>query len=266
MELWNFFDGEPFLDNPVMVINPKKRRVARRHSTKKARSKVMAFRIRRGVKRSPARRRRSYKRNFYTAAVANPPRRRRRSSSARIATRRRSYRHNPIRVGRVRRRRGFRRNPGLLSFGGGSILGFPIKDIVKAGIAVVAFPIAANQLRKLLPASLSSGSTGRWVTNIGAAVGIGFLAKKTLGPEAGRIALIALGANLLADAVAEFLPSVANFGMSYYPQRGMVRNGGTGLRAFNTAGSRGSFLPSSSVNAVERPFTVGTGDPLRLVR
>ncbi len=150
--------------------------------------------------------------------------------------------------------------------GGGQILGFPIRDVVKAGVAVIAFPIVANQIRRVLPASLSSGSTGRWITNIGSAVAVGYVASKVMGPEAKRLALIALGANLLADAVAEFFPSISNLGMSYYPTGRQV---GGGLRGFNTAGSRAIMSGAGVIgggSAAGYPSGFTPNEGLRLVR
>src|ERR1041385_8788382 len=170
--LWNFFDGEPFLDNPsVMVLgNPKKRRKASRR--------------RRAVRRS-----RPVK-NFYPGLI-NPRKRHARRSA------RRSFRHNPPAVARRRAvRRGFRRNPP-------DILGFNLKDVALAGAAVVASPFLERQLIGLLPASLAAGRTGRWLVKVGSAAATGFVAKKVFGQKAGNLALIALGANLIADAVQE---------------------------------------------------------------
>lgn len=213
--LWNFFDGEPYLDNPgLLVVNPRRRKKAR--VVKRKRS-VMARAKRRRV-------RRSYAKNFYP--MLPNPRRKRRAKRVHARRRRGAFLANPRR--RRVHRRSFRRNPP-------NILGFPLGDIAKAGVAVIAFPIVRNQIGKLLPASLQTGATGRWITNAGSAVAVGFVAKKVLGPEAGRLALIAIGANLIADAVAEFFPSISNFGMGYYPA-GMPAN--RGLGAFVTSGSR----------------------------
>lgn len=148
-----------------------------------------------------------------------------------------------------------------MGLGGGQILGFPINQVVKAGVAVIAFPIVANQLRRVLPVSLQAGATGRWIVNIGGAVAVGWAAKRFLGQDAGRLTLICLGANLLADAVAEFFPAITTIGMGFYPG-GQALAPSNGMGAFNTAGSR----PSLGRGSAGYPGAFAPNDNLRLVR
>ncbi len=187
--LWNFFDGEPYLDNPrLLILNPKGKRMRRR--------------IRRRPRTNPRRHRRSYRRNSFPLAgmVANPHRRRRRSNP------RRSYRKHFL---RNPRRRHYRRNPP-------DILGFNLQDVAFAGAAVIASPFIEKQILGFLPASISGTTYGRWGVKVAAAAGTGYLAKRFLGPKAGNLALIALGANLIADAVTEFAPSLTAGATGYY--------------------------------------------------
>jgi hypothetical protein len=195
--LWNYFNGEPYLDNPrLFILNPEK---------KKRRTKKMARRAHRrrrstrrlSTPRHRTRRRRSFRANAF---VPNPRRRRR------------TYR----RVARRGRRRSFRSNP--FSLPGGNVLGFPIKQVMLAAGSVIAAPFIEQQLMRLMPVSFASTTAGRWAGKIGAAVGVGYIAKMAMGQEAARLAYIVLGANIVADAVSEFLPSM---GMGYYQGMGM---------------------------------------------
>lgn len=188
--LWNYFDGEPYLDNPYLrIFNPP---VGRTKTMAKAR------RRRYTVKRNPPRRRR-YRRNIYVP-LPNPHKRRRR------------YRRNPMMKNHRRRRHHFRRNPPM------DFLGFKFKDIAIAGGAVVVGPYIEKQLLGLLPTSMTGTTYGLWAVKIGTAVATGYAAKMLLGNEASRLAYIALGANLVADAVAQFAPSLmpATTASGYY--------------------------------------------------
>lgn len=185
------------------------------------------------VRTSPVRRRRRARRAF----AANPPRRRRASRRA---------------VARRSSRRGFRRNPP-------DLLGFNLKDVAMAGAAVVLAPFVEKQLMGLLPTSMAGTKAGRWAVKVGTAVAVGYGAKKVLGGKFGNLALIALGANLVADAVAEFAPSLTptpavgmypgGSGLGYYP-RGL--NGGPSGAAY--AGlDRSLLLPMAGATDPFKP-------------
>lgn len=81
---------------------------------------------------------------------------------------------------------------------------------------MVLQPIVERQVMGLLPASFAGTQAGRWTVKIGSTVLIGYGAKTFLGKRAGDLAMLTLGANLLADAVGEFTPQLT--GMGYYPQ------------------------------------------------
>lgn len=190
--LWDYFEDQPFFDNPrLFILNPEKKR----------RKKKMARRVAR--RRNPRRRLRAHRRrrSFRANAFVPNPRRRRRT-----------YRKNPR---RRQHRRNFRSNPFSLG-AAGNILGFPIKQVMLAGGAVVAAPYIERQLLKLMPVSFAATTAGRWASKLGAAVGVGYIAKLAMGNEAARLAYIVLGANLIADAAAEFMP-----GMGYFQPAGM---------------------------------------------
>lgn len=241
--LWNMIDGEPWLDNPRLLIL---------NSPKSERKKTM--------RRNTRRRRRPYRMN-------------RRRSSARMHARSRSnFRPNPHRRRHYRRnlfvnrgkRRHYRRNPPSFAMGG-DILGFPIKQVLTAGGAVIVAPYLEHEILNLLPVSFAAQTSGRWTAKVGAAVGVGYLAKMALGNEASRLAYIVLGANLVADAVAEFMPTLIPGAvpapLSFYP-RGM----GFYANALGAAGDRSSrmALPvyagitgtaGRAMTAAQDPFT-----------
>lgn len=192
---------------------------------------------RKSYRMNAGRRRSSYRRNVYV----NPHKRRSRRRS--VA----SYRSNPP-ARRAKRRKAYRRNPDPFSslFGGGTILGFPIKQVAIAGGAVIAAPFLERQILSLIPVEYAAKPSGRWAAKIGGAVATGILSKYTLGGEASRLAYIVLGANLIADAYAEFLsPAPAgaglyvNTGMGYYPQLGGPA-GGAYIGA--SASARGGYV------------------------
>jgi len=183
---------------------------------------------RRSFRTHSRRRRRSFRANSFVPLAVNPKRRRR------------TYRRRHAVRGR---RRSFRSNP-FLGGGGGNILGFPIKQIMLAGGAVVAAPYIEHQLIKLMPASFAATTAGRWASKVGAAVGVGYVAKLAMGNEAARLAYIVLGANLVADAVSEFMPATS--GVSYYQGMGMFSAPG----GMVTSGARTSGVIGPSYQGV----------------
>jgi hypothetical protein len=185
--LWNYFDGEPYLDNPTLHIFNRPTR----------RKKTMAQTRRR--RRYSARR--NTRRNVYVP-LANPHRRHRRRKFSANPRRRHQF-------AKMARRR-FRRNPPT------DFLGFRLKDVAIAGAAVVAAPFVEKQLMGFLPTSMSGTKGGRWAVKIGTAIATGYAAKYLIGQDASRLAFIVLGANLVADAVTEFAPQLTP-GVGYYP-------------------------------------------------
>lgn len=119
---------------------------------------------------------------------------------------------------------------------GGNILGFPIKQVALAGAAVIGAPYIEAQIMKVLPVSFAGTTAGRWTGKIGAAVATGYIAQLAMGNEAARLAYIVLGANLMADAVAEFQSHQAA-GVGYHQGLGMFSANG-----LVTSGARTSAL------------------------
>lgn len=222
--LWNFFSGEPYLDNPrLWIVNPKKERKKVRRRTRK----------------------------IYSRNRRRTSRRRRTNAFVPLANPRRVRRHARRRANPFRKR--YRRSNPLGISAGTTILGFPIKQVAIAGAAVVAEPFIERQLLGLLPTSISSTTPGRWAVKVGAAVATGYAAKTLLGQEAARLAFIVLGANMLADAVSEFMPATVS-GMGYNVGLGAFGNvtqfpGGMGLVTPGMS-ARGPFTGVQSVAPV----------------
>lgn len=195
--LVNFYDGEPWFDNPLLTVaNPKRRKKTMRRRR----------RSRRGRKNAPRRMRR----NFYSAgALANRPRRRRRSHR-----RRRSFRHNAYfpmnRRKRRSHRRSFRRNPSFLGF---SLP--PMADVLYTAAGFIGPNVVSNQILTYLPASVKTNADGTpnqltiWATKIASVFIPAYLIRRFVNPRAGLLFLVGGAAGLAIDALKTFAPSVA---------------------------------------------------------
>lgn len=191
--LWNYFDGEPFLDNPHLAIvsnSPKGR-------------KPMANRMPAALKRywakhrrNKPKRRRAARRNAFpvsgAVAAMNRPKKRSRASA----------RHNPP----MRRR--YRRNPALLG-----VELPPLQSVVYAGAGFIIPPILESYVMPYLPLSLQTSTVGRYVARIGSVLGLTYLAKALVGTQEAKMVAIGGGAYVLTTAIRDFapdlLPSVA---------------------------------------------------------
>lgn len=193
--LVNFYDGEPWFDNPLLTVaNPKRRKKTMRRRR----------RSRRGRKHAPRRMRR----NYYGAGVlANRPRRRRRSH------RRRSFRHNmyfPMNRRKRGHRRAFRRNPSFLGF---SLP--PMDAVLYTAVGFIGPNIVSNQLLGYLPASVTKNADGTpnqltiWATKLASVFVPAYLIRRFVNPRAGLLFLIGGAAGLAIDAIKTFAPALA---------------------------------------------------------
>ncbi len=193
--LWDFYDGEAFLENPhevknpyVAVINPKrgKRKMA---ATRRRRRTVTVRRRKRVRVAAPKRRKR---RNSYASAGpvvarANPVRRRRRTT----------------RVTRRRRHSKARRNPSIMG------LTLPsLNSVLFTGAGFIAPPMLEGFLYQFLPAEVSGNVLGRYAIRIGSVVALSMLTKQVIGSaEAKNVALG--GVTYIAmTAISEFMPDM----------------------------------------------------------
>lgn len=233
--LWNYFDGEPFMENPHLAIvgNPfKVGSVIERKSSgfkkigqKKGR-KTMAYRKR--GRKATSRRRRARRNPFPVAGIAVNPRRRRRR--AKTYTMRRNKR-GVYAASNPRRRRGgrrrARRNPAVLG-----VTLPPIQMIAWGAAGFLAPPMVENQINKFLPAEITGNTLGRYAVKIGSVIGLTWLTKAVLGVR--EAFPVALGGSLyvVVSAVNEFAPQLITApspGVSAY-RTGMIR----GTNAYRT--------------------------------
>lgn len=216
--LVEWYEGEPWFDNPLLTIaNPRQRK--RAGTTRKRRSKTMARARRRGRKHSPRRRAR---RNFYSAGVLANPRRRRRSlrhnrrrarrSAFALNRRRRRVRRNvytPL-MNRKRHRRHYRSNP----LGGGkSFMGIPIPPldaVLWVGAGIVVPNALAPTIISFVPSSLTSSypQATAWGAKVLAVVGPSMLVKRFVSPRAGNLMLIGGAVSLTLDLLRTFAPGM----------------------------------------------------------
>lgn len=240
-KLWDFYDGEPFMENPhiALIGNPKKSRTNNSQKGKK-----MAFKRRRstGRKNSPPRRRRNKaRRNFPTAGlVFNPRRRHRRTSSN--PRRRRYVMRNPR-----HHRRHARRNPAVLG-----VALPPLSMIAWGAGGFIATPMVERFVNSFLPASVTGSTLGRYAVKIGAALGLTYLAKMVLGNK--EAFPVAMGGSLyvVVSAVNEFAPQLTGAtttatsayrnGMINAYRGGMIETGiHRGVGAYTTKGISGAM-------------------------
>jgi len=207
--LWDFYNDEPFMENPPLAIIGNPLRYRRKLSkgkyeydyVKKAKKgrKVtkMATKRRRvsgGKKRSKSRK---GKRNpFPMAGVVANPRRRRRAV----------YMRNP-------RRRHARRNPAILG-----VELPPLKQVAFAAAGFLAPPMVEGYINKWLPVSITSSAIGRYAVKVASVIGLSFLTKKAIGVAEARMVAIGGASYVLVSAVNEFMPSLT---MSAY-RGGMI--------------------------------------------
>lgn len=202
-KLWNYFDGEPFLDNPHLAVltNPKQRskamagrkRDAKGRFLKKSRASAHRRTRRRAAPRRAARRR------TIKLALTNPRRH----------TRRRSYRRNPV---IRRRRRGYRRNPAR--FGGiGQMFSKPtLKNVGFAVVGLAGTPMLSGFVSKFLPASLVGNQFGNYALKGASAYGLSLAARKFAGREAGNAVLVGGLAYIAIGLISDFFPSILGIG------------------------------------------------------
>lgn len=255
--LWDFYDGEPFMENPhiAMVGNPFKvgsiierkregfRKISQRsggsttpYKRKKGKKAVARKRGRKGTRRRA-------RRNFPTAGlVVNPRRKRGRRRTYNMKRNKRGvYAHNPRRRRGGRRRA--RRNPAVLG-----VTLPPLNMIAWGAGGFIAPPMVESFAYKFLPAEVTGNTLGRYAVKVGAVLALTYLTKAVLGPK--EAFPVALGGSLyvVVSAVNEFAPQLIpaatpatgtnayRSGMIKAYRSGMI---GTGINAYSRPGLAG---------------------------
>jgi len=260
--LWGVYDGEPFMENPhLIVLNPRKK--GKKNMARKSSRAHMAYvrSFRKGTKkRNPVarvKRTRAKKGLTYMKRTAKRrytygynPKRRRRTMRAR---------RNPWPIAGVlankRRRRshrGYKRNP--------SIMGFnfslpPIKQMAYGAAGFMGTPMLESFVNKYLPASITASPIGRYAVKIGCVIGLSYLAKTVLGREEAKTVAMGGGTYVVVSAINEFvvpqITSIGSYGRST-PLGSYSRSNGLGAYGSSrqlSAGSQTATGGGSSVTA-----------------
>jgi hypothetical protein len=244
--LWNYYDGEPFMENPHLAVlgNPfkvgsiieRKKQGFRKISQRKG-TKVMAYK-RKGKKNSP-KRRRARKNPFPGGGLMINPRKRA------MKNRRHRSRRNPIVTRHARRvaRRTARRNPAFLG-----VALPPINMIAWGAGGFIGTPMVESYINRFMPAEVTSNVLGRYAVKIATVLGLTYLVKHVL--SAKEAFPVALGGSLyvVTSAINEFVPqltapapvvapavSAYRTGMIKAYRSGMIATGIGGYAATNLA-------------------------------
>lgn len=206
-KLWDFYGGEPFMENPHLAIvgNPfkvgsiieRKQSGFRKISQKKGKQ-VMPYR------KARKRRTRSRKNPFPTAGLAINPRRRRRVRRNEPNPRRRRYAVSRRRRNEPNpRRRRSRRNPALLG-----VTLPPVNMILWGAGGFIVPPMVEGFVNRFLPVEVTSSVLGRYAVKIASVLGLTWLTKTVMSTK--EAFPVALGGSLyiVVSAVNEFIPQI----------------------------------------------------------
>jgi hypothetical protein len=205
--LVQFYDGEPWFDNPQLIVAnvPRKKREV----------KTMARPHRRRA-RYNYRRRRYARHNLYSPGplVNVHKRRRRRASRLRSFFRRHFQRRHHFKANRGRI---YRRNPGFAG------LQFPPLDAVLwVGSGLIVPPLITAQVMKVIPASWQQSQITSWLVKVASVVVPGILLRRFVNPRAGNLFMVGGLASLVLDAIRTYAPALLPgvSGMGYQPLLG----------------------------------------------
>lgn len=188
--LWDFYGGEPFMENPhLAIVGANPRSLTQKGKTMAARRKS---RSRKGRKNAPRRKaRRTTKRNFPSAGLVFNPRRKRRAK------------HNPHHKRRTSRRHSIRRNPAILG-----VALPPIAMLAWGAGGFLAAPMLEGFVSKFVPAQITGNTLGRYAMKIASVLGLTWLTKTIMSNK--EAFPVALGGSLyvIVSAVNEFVPQL----------------------------------------------------------
>jgi len=215
-QLWDYFDGEPFLDNPSLFILPNKRRRKRRASK---RSKSIMARRRlpgRDARGRFKKRGSTHKRRRVTATKRKVTRRRRPAVAVAVANprrRRRTYHAAP-----KRRRRSYRRNPSILGVSYDKSI---LRSVGFTVVGVAGTPFLEGFLQNTIVKTIGvTDPTIQKVLNyglkVGSAFGVSWGVKQVAGRDAGRYALVGGLAYVAVAAIRDLFPTLLGSGTGKY--------------------------------------------------
>lgn len=211
--LWNYFGGEPFLDNPHLAIvsNPTKgrtRMAKRKRPMPAALKRYWATHSRK--KKNRPRRNAIPIGGVAVPTIMNKPKRYKRRAK-----------HNP-----PARRRHYRRNPAILG------VELPqMATVLYAGAGFIVPPMLEGILMRYVPTDFATSTVGKYTVRIASVLGLTFLAKQLLGSQEAKYVAIGGGAYVLTTAIGEFAPTLL------HPQLSAYTSATRGLGAF-TASTR----------------------------
>lgn len=228
--LWNFYDGEPFMENPHLAIvgaNPRKKgkkMAARRKAHRRGRKNAPRRRTRRTAKRNP----------FPTAGLAFNPRRK---------AHRRGRKNAPR-----RHHRRMRRNPALLG-----VTLPPITMLAWGAGGFLATPMLEGFVSRFLPSSITANTLGRYATKVASVLGLTWITKMLMGNK--EAFPVAMGGSMyvIVSAVNEFAPQLTQIpsASALPPTMGAYRTGmvsayrggmiNTGVNGYTKQGIGGSL-------------------------
>jgi hypothetical protein len=203
-KLVNWYDGEPWFDNPQLIVAniPRKRRAS------------MARTNRRRTRRHHVRQRARH--NLYSPGplVNRVHRRRTMRARARAFFRRHFRRRHHLKYNR----RHYRRNPSRgLSLAG---MHFPPLDAVLwVSAGVVVPPMITAQVMKYIPASWQQTQAATWLVKVASVVVPGILLRRFVNPRAGNLFMVGGLASLAVEAIRTYAPNLIP-GMGYQPLLG----------------------------------------------
>jgi hypothetical protein len=194
-KLWDYFDGEPFLDNPHLFVMNKPR--------KRKKGKMALKRNKKGqfTKRKKVTARRKTTRR----AVAHRKVSRRRSTRRRVTARSVKVVRHPVLVNpRRRRRHGYRRNPSL----GGMFNRITLKTVGFTVVGALGVPFVEGFVTKYIPANIlgtdaTMNKVVRYAVKIGSAWGLSWGVGKVAGPEAKRAVLVGALASITVGIIRD---------------------------------------------------------------
>lgn len=206
--LWDFYNGEPFMENPHLAIigNPykigsiveRKRSGFRKVSQKKGKNTVA---YKKGRKSAP-KKRRARRNPFPLGGLAVNPRKRRKARTYRMTRNRKGvYAYNPKKHKSHRRKA--RRNPAILG-----VTLPPITMIAWGAGGFIAPPMVEGFVNKFLPAEVTASVLGRYAVKIGAVLGLTFLVKNVISSKEAFPVALGGAMYVVVSAINEFAPQL----------------------------------------------------------